>query len=132
MKEQDKNINQYKLKVLSDCKIQVEYKIPIFIDKNAQTIIGTVKLKTKYRIDKDERRHSGELPTYYLIPYKDRFMQILSQKWGIKRKNILLYRKSEVININGHQVSGIYVGIFFDDESWIRDWKLKNILEDAK
>ena len=132
MNTQDKNINQYKLKVLSDCKIQVEYKIPIFIDKNAQTIIGTVKLKTKYRIDKDERRHSDELPTYYLIPYKDIFMQILSQKWVIKRKNILLYRKSEIINIDGYQISGIYVGILFDDQSWIRDWKLKNVLENAK
>jgi hypothetical protein len=135
LKIEKENIDKsYKLKVLSEYKVQVEYLVPIFaVSDGYVTIIGKVKFKTKYRIDKDERRHSGELPTYHFIRSQtDRFLQLLSQKWEIKMKHILLHKENEFINIDGFQIKGIYTGVIFDDQSWTRDWQIKKILEDAK
>jgi hypothetical protein len=123
----------YKLKVLSGYKVQVEYLVPIFVVSDRCVPIGKVKFKTRYSIDKDERRHSGDLPTYHLIRSQtDRFLQLLSQKWEIKMKHISLCRRDEFINIDGFQIKGIYTGVIFDDQSWTRDWQIKKILEDAK
>jgi hypothetical protein len=85
----------------------------------------------RYRIDKNERRSSNEMPVYYLIPIKDRFLQILSQKWKIKKKNILLQKNFGLKPIDGYLVSGIYSGIIFEDKSWYRDYTLKSILNET-
>ena len=122
---------RYRVRQLSDYKIFIEYKIPIFCsDSETVKVIDTLKIKMRYRIDKNERRSSNELPVYYLIPIKDRFLQILSQKWAVKKKNILLQRSSGLKSIGGYLVSGIYSGIIFEDKSWYRDYTIKQILNE--
>jgi hypothetical protein len=128
---------RYKVKQLSDYKIQIEYKIPIFavqeenIDTNRSSIkvIDTITVKVRYKIDLNERRHSNELPTYYLIPFKDRFIQIVSQNWKIKKKFISLQRKSGLHKVDGYLIYGLYCGFIFNDKSWVRDYTINKILE---
>jgi hypothetical protein len=84
----------------------------------------------RYRIDKNERRSSNELPVYYLIPIKDRFLQILSQCWAIKKKNIILQRNSGLKTIDGYLINAIYTGVIFEDKSWYRDYTIKQILNE--
>jgi len=121
---------RYKIKRLSDYKIQLEYKVPIFAThEDSVRVIDTIKVKVRYKIDINERRHSNELPTYYLIPFKDRFMQILSQNWKIKKKFISLQRKSGLHVIDNHLIYGLYCGFIFDDKSWTRDYLINKILE---
>ncbi len=123
---------RYKIRKLSDLKIQINYKVPIFAtNDDSVTVIDTIKIKVRYKINLDDRRHSNELPTYHLIPFKDRFMQILSQNWKIKKKFIHLQRKSGLHIIDGYQISGLYCGFIFDDKSWSRNYLLNKILEDA-
>jgi len=121
---------RYKIRKLSDYKIQLEYKVPIFAaHEDSVRVIDTIKVKVRYKIDINERRHSNELPTYYLIPFKDRFMQILSQNWKIKKKFISLQRKSGLHVIDNHLIYGLYCGFIFDDKSWSRDYLINKILE---
>jgi hypothetical protein len=121
---------RYKIRRLSDYKIQLEYKVPIFAThEDSVRVIDTINLKVRYKIDLDERRHSNELPTYYLIPFKDRFMQILSQNWKIKKKFISLQRKGGLHVIDNHLIYGLYCGFIFDDKSWSRDYLINKILE---
>ena len=121
---------RYRVRKLSDYKIQLDYKVPIFgAHEGSIGVIDTIRVKVRYRIDKDERRHSNELPTYYLIPFKDRFMQILSQNWKIKKKFIHLQRKSGLHTVDGYLISGLYCGFIFDDKSWTRDYLISKILE---
>ena len=123
---------RYKVRKLSDLKIQINYKIPIFATfDDSVRLIDTIKIKVRYKINLDDRRHSNELPTYYLIPFKDRFMQILSQNWKIKKKSIILQKKSGLHIIDGYQISVLYCGFIFDDKSWSRNYLLNKILEDA-
>jgi hypothetical protein len=123
-------LEKYKVKKLSDYKIQLEYEIPIFSNQeDSVTFIDTIKIKVRYRIDPDERRHQNELPTYYLIPFKDRFLQILSQKWKIKKKFISLQRKSGLHTVDNHLIYGLYGGLIFTDKSWSRDYLINKILE---
>ena len=82
---------QIRVSNLSDYKIQLECWVPILLSHNdSLRVIGRIKLKTRYSIDKDERRHHFELPTYNIIYPKDRFLQIISQSWKIKKKFISL------------------------------------------
>ena len=121
---------RYRVGKLSDYKIQLDYKVPIFAaHEDSVRVIDTIRVKVRYGIDKDERRHSNELPTYYLIPFKDRFIQILSQSWKIKKKFIHLQRKSGLNTIDGYLISGLYCGFIFDDKSWTRDYLISKILE---
>ena len=121
---------RYRVRKLSDYKIQLDYKVPIFAaHEDSVRVIGTIRIKVRYRIDPDERRHSNELPTYYLIPFKDRFFQILSQSWKIKKKFIHLQWKSGLNTIDGYLISGLYCGFIFDDKSWTRDYLISKILE---
>jgi hypothetical protein len=127
---------RYKIRRLSDYKIQLEYKVPIFAacdtgltHEDSIRVIDTIRIKVRYRIDPDERRHSNELPTYHLIPFKDRFLQILSQNWKIKKKFIFLQRKSGLHTIDGYLISGLYCGFIFNDKSWTRDYLINKILE---
>jgi hypothetical protein len=121
---------RFKIRKLSDYKIQLEYKVPIFAThEDSVRVIDTINVKVRYKIDINERRHSNELPTYYLIPFKDRFMQILSQNWKIKKKFISLQRKDELHVIDNHLIYGLYCGFIFDDKSWSRDYLINKILE---
>jgi len=121
---------RFRIRKLSDYKIQIDYKVPIFAaHEGSIRIIDTLRIKVRYRIDPDERRHSNELPTYYLIPFKDRFLQILSQNWKIKKKFISLQRRGGLLTIDGYLISGLYSGFIFDDKSWSRDYLISKILE---
>ena len=121
---------RYRVRKLSDYKVQVEYKIPILgAHENSVRVIDAIRVKVRYRIDPDERRNSNELPTYHLIPFKDRFLQILSQNWKIKKKFISLQRKSGLHTIDGYLISGLYCGFIFNDKSWTRDYLINKILE---
>ena len=131
IEELKKEDGRYRVRKLSDYKIQIEYKIPIFFsDGNSMKVIDTLKMKMRYRIDKNERRSSNEIPVYYLIPIRDRFIQILSQNWAIKKKNILFQRNSGLKTIDGYLINGIYSGIIFEDKSWYRDYTIKQILNE--
>jgi hypothetical protein len=126
---------QYKVRKLSDNKIQLEYKVPIFAsdDNTYMKIIETVTIKVRYRIKLDERRSSNELPTYYLIPFKDRFIQIMSQNWKIKKKFIHLQKQNGLQVIENHLIYGLYSGFIFADKDWSkayqRDTLIKKILK---
>ena len=121
---------RYRVRKLSDCKIQLDYKVPIFAaHEDSVRVIDTIRVKVRYRIDPDERRHSNELPTYHLIPFKDRFIQILSQNWKIKKKFIHLQKNMKTQIIEGHMINGLYTGFIFDDKSWTRDYMINKILE---
>ena len=128
---------RYRVSKLSDYKIQLEYKVPVFtvnydnIDNNRSSVsvIDTITIKVRYKIDINERRHSTEQPTYYLIPFKDRFIQIVSQNWKIKRKFISLQRKSGLHTIDGYLIYGLYCGFIFNDKAWSRDYLINKILE---
>ena len=59
---------QIRVSNLSDYKIQLECWVPILLSHNdSLRVIGRIKLKTRYSIDKDERRHHFELQTYNII-----------------------------------------------------------------
>lgn len=128
---------RYKVKRLSDLKIQIEYKVPVFTvqdesiesNRNSVKVIDTIKIKVRYKIDLNERRHSNEQPTYYLIPFKDRFIQMVSQNWKIKKKFISLQRKSGLHTIDGYTIYGLYCGFIFNDKAWARDYTINKILE---
>jgi len=131
IEELKKEDGRYRVRKLSDYKIQIEYKIPIFCsDGDSVKVIDTLKMKMRYRIDKNERRSSNEIPVHYLIPIKDRFLQILSQCWAIKKKNIILQRNSGLKTIDGYLINAIYTGIIFEDKSWYRDYTIKQILNE--
>ncbi len=127
---------RYRVSKLSDYKIQLEYKIPVFAvheennnNRSSVRVIDTITIKVRYKIDINERRHSTEQPTYYLIPFKDRFIQIVSQNWKIKRKFISLQRKSGLHTIDGYLIYGLYCGFIFNDKAWSRDYLINKILE---
>lgn len=131
IEELKKEDGRYRVRKLSDYKIQIEYIIPIFSSNgNSMVVIDTLKMKMKYRIDKNEHRNSNEIPIYYLIPVRDRFLQILSQCWAIKKKNIIFQRNPGLKTIDGYLINGIYIGIIFNDKSWYRDYTIKNILNE--
>lgn len=129
---------RYKVKRLSDNKIQLEYSVPLMAEQETSTmypngsvkVIGKIHLKIRYKIKEDERRHSNELPTYYLIPIKDRFFQIMSQNWKIKKKFISLQRKSGLQVIDKHIIYGLYVGFIFTDKSWTKSWTRDKIINE--
>jgi hypothetical protein len=121
---------RYKIRRLSDYKLQLEYKVPIFAThEDSVRVIDTINVKVRYKIDLDERRHLNESPTYYLIPFKDRFIQNLSQNWKVKKKFISLQRKSGFHLIDNHIIYGLYCGFIFTDKSWSRDYLINKILE---
>lgn len=124
---------RYKVRKLSDFKIQLKYKIPVFgAQEGSIIIIDCLNVKVRYQIDKNQRRHQNELPVYYLIPFKDKFMQIVSQNWKIKKKYIHLQRKGGMMSIDGHLIYGLYTGFIFDDKSWTRDYFLNKILNEKR
>jgi hypothetical protein len=127
MKELDQS--RYKVKRLSDYKIQLEYEIPIFASNSKDLIIiHKFKVKSKYRLDPLELRKSGQKPLYHQIPIKDRFLQLISQNWKIKKKNILLQNSHHFYTIGEFQIHKLYSGFIFYDPTWFRDYQLRNIL----
>lgn len=118
-------LEQSKLKILSDNKIQLEYKVPIFIAaQNSLQIIDCIKIKVKY-FKLAESKNS----IYHLIPFKDRFIQILSQKLKIKKGNIIFQKKSGIESKEEYKISGMYCGIILDNKNWSREYKISKILK---
>jgi len=126
---QELDPSRYKVKRLSDYKIQLEYKIPIFASNSKEMIvIHTFKVKVKYRLDPLELRSSGQKPTYHQIPFKDRFLQLISQNWKIKKKNILLQNSHHFYTIGEFQIHKLYSGFIFHDPTWFRDYQIYTLL----
>jgi hypothetical protein len=120
----------YKVRRVSDSKIVLKYKIPILASNGEEVrVIDIITVKIRYKMDLNEIRHSNELPLYHLIPFKDRFLQILSQNWKIKKKFIHLQKNMKTQIIEGHMINGLYTGFIFDDKSWTRDYMINKILE---
>ena len=47
---------RYRVRKLSDYKIQLDYKVPIFAaHEDSVRVIGTIRIKVRYRIDPDDR-----------------------------------------------------------------------------
>ena len=125
--------DQIRVSNLSDYKIQLECWVPILLSHNdSLRVIGRIKLKTRYSIDKDERRHHFELPIYNIIYPKDRFLQIISQNWKIKKKFISLQMDHSLYKIGDYQVKGKINGLIFDDPSWARNFLLETILNETR
>lgn len=128
----------YKIKRLSDSKIQLEYSVPLMAEQEASEmypdgsvkVIGKIHLKIRYKIKENERRSSNELPTYYLIPIKDRFLQIISQNWKIKKKFISLQRNSSLLLVENHLIYGLYCGFIFNDKNWTKSWTRDKIINE--
>jgi hypothetical protein len=121
---------KYKIRRVSDSKIVLKYKIPILASNGEEVrVIDIITVKIRYKMDLNEIRHSNELPLYHLIPFKDRFLQILSQNWKIKKKYIHLQKNMKTQIIEGHMINGLYTGFIFDDKSWTRDYMINKILE---
>jgi hypothetical protein len=124
---------QIKIRKLSESKISINYEIPIFCQVNDSVrIIDKLKIKIRYKLNNDDRKNLNEFPTYHLIPFKDRFVQILSQNWKIKKKFIIFSRKSGIFELDKYLISGIYCGIIFNDKSWARDYILNRILNEKR
>lgn len=118
------------LKVLSDKKIQLEYKVPIFISNdNHVTMIGMLNIRVRYKIREDELRKLGQSPIYYLIPFKDKYLQRLSQKLNIKKSEILASRKMVFQEKDEYRLFGLYCGFTFNDKNLYREFKISKILE---
>jgi len=118
------------LKVLSDKKIQLEYKVPIFISNdNHVTMIDMLNIRVRYKIREDELRKLGQSPIYYLIPFKDKYLQRLSQKLNIKKSEILASRKMVFQEKDEYRLFGLYCGFIFNDKNLYREFKISKILE---
>lgn len=124
--------------VLSENKIQLEYKVPI-ISQNV--IIDEIKMKFRYK-------KKGDI--WSLIPIKERFINKLSVKYGIKKKNIkYLYLEKELIKNNNFQwplktefistvnfkvddqnykISSLFKSFRFDDINWHRENLLRYLI----
>lgn len=124
-----KDIGPVRFSILSDKKIQLEYKVPIISNG---VVIETIKMKFRYR-KSDEN--------WLSIPIRERFINQLSVRYGIKKKNIKLdyheignkihsmshyYYKFCVDGID-YNISSLFKSFIFDDIVWHRE-RLLNIL----
>lgn len=123
--------------VLSDTKIQLEYKIPI-ISQNV--IIDEIKMKFRYK-------KQGDIWSF--ISLRERFINQLSVRYGIKKKNIkskylekdknnnpFNYTHTKVLsailnlNVDGvnYTIRGLMISFIFDDIVWHRERLLKSLI----
>jgi len=116
-------IGKVRFSVLSESKIQLEYKVSIMCQDSK---LEELKMKFRYKRNGDY---------YYFIPIKETFLNRLSVCYGIKKKNIKLKYYSNTnpikISISGDEfivVNSLFSHFIFDDVSWYRNILLKNLL----
>lgn len=131
IEELKSEVGLVRFSILSDSKIQLEYKIPIF---SQNIIIDNIKMKFRYK-KKDD--------IWSLIPIRERFINQLSVRYGIKKKNIKhVYLKEnrnllnpfdytyKDINVDGinYTIISIFKSFKFDDITWHRESLLKSLI----
>jgi hypothetical protein len=115
------------IKRLSDRKLQLIGKIGIYFPVTIghdEIKISEIEIKAKYLIVDNKLN---------FIDFRPIFYNQLSMKWGIKKKNIYVWKEQVAVNFEGkiYSVDKYPTKIFFIDEkwfkSWVRDFKLTNI-----
>jgi len=116
-------IGKVRFSVLSNYKIQLEYKVSIMCQDSK---LEELKMKFRYK-------RKGDY--WYLIPIKETFFNRLSVSYGIKKKNIKVkyYLNTNPIKINISDeefivINSLFSHFIFDDISWYRNMLLKNLL----
>jgi hypothetical protein len=116
-------IGKVRFSVLSNYKIQLEYKVSIMCQDSK---LEELKMKFRYK-------RKGDY--WYLIPIKETFFNRLSVSYGIKKKNIKVKYYSNTnpikINISDEEfivINSLFSHFIFDDISWYRNMLLKNLL----
>lgn len=109
-----KENNKLKIIKLSDRKLL--FKTNINVLTSDFEIIDSTKINLRYKIDKEG---------IYQMIGNMRFMNILSQKFGVKVKNMYLCYETQVhLDKSFRMITGIRV----KDTSWVRNYKLKQLL----
>lgn len=110
-----------KTRQLSYKKIELDYIIDI---KHKNIKISEIRIKPKYLIINENILKS--------IPFKVNFLNILSMKYGIKRKNIyfMWQRKEIYINDKKWRIDNYPNEIQLDDEKWFKTWNRDNKLNE--
>jgi hypothetical protein len=116
-------IGKVRFSVLSNYKIQLEYKVSIMYQDSK---LEELKMKFRYK-------RKGDY--WYLIPIKETFFNRLSVSYGIKKKNIKVKYYSNTnpikINISDEEfivINSLFSHFIFDDISWYRNMLLKKLL----
>lgn len=116
---------EVKIIKLSEKKIMLNYIIPIICDGN---LIKHTKIKVRYKI-KDE--------IYQLIYPKPAFLNIISNKFGIKRKFIIYNSDHSILNQKIY-CNGVFLDMFIKSihildinscKRWVRENSLKELLK---
>lgn len=116
--------------VLSDKKIQLEYKVPIF---SQELKIDSIKVKFRY---KRVLIHEALYSPYYsygwsLIPINERLFNKISMSYGIKKSKIK-FKKSEkndsyesiniVVEGVEYSINSLVTKFIFNDIQWHRNF----------
>ena len=99
--------------------------VPVYLG-DGELILEVVTLKIRYKIDDD-------VPNLYLMIGFGKVMNILSRKYGIKMRNIVLKYETNNItfesNCSTYDITPVVKCFRFCDKSWSRDYLLKRVLE---
>src|SRR5574343_255475 len=105
------------IKKLSEKKFLLKTNVNV-LSSNFE-VLYCVKIKYRYKINKD-----GE----YKLIGKMRLMNILSQKFGVKLENMYLCYETQIHLNNKFE---LITGIRIKDTTWVRNHKLKQILNEV-
>lgn len=127
IEELKNEVGPVRFSILSENKIQLEYKVPI---TSQGSIVSEIKMKFRYRKMND---------IWSLIPIRERFINQLSVTYGIKKKNIKYkYLEKEFNNTlnldlnvddKNYKIRSLFKSFIFDDIKWHRE-RLLNFLID--
>lgn len=131
IEELKNEVGLVRFSILSENKIQLEYKVPIL---SQNVIIGEIKMKFRYK-------KQGDI--WSLIPIRERFINQLSVRYGIKKKNIKYnYINKNVTNNNpfnytymdlsvdelNYSIRSLFKSFKFDDITWHRERLIKSLI----
>lgn len=124
-----KNEGGLTIKRLSHKKLLFVYTVPIFLGDFADVVVGYMPLKVRYRASSEPFSESGT----YQICDQTKLYRGISQKWGIKVKQIGTDAKQKMVKIDGKDIlfDRVVNYFYFADPVWIRDHQLKNILNET-
>lgn len=100
-------------------KVIIKYPIQIYYINN-ESLIPFEKKLIKVRYHKKDNN-------LIMIALKDVFFQNISKEYSIKKRNISVNYRDEV-NINNFHLNMIPTYIFLNDVTWVRNIKLKQLL----
>lgn len=135
----------FTVKKLSHKKLLVQVSVPFFHMGESEPFL---RMDLKLRYSRNDKIDSGR---GFRLVYPDKFINILSNRMKIKKKNIRIvffldenHRdidcRVKSVNLDRDFDSEIgkvvYLSLFveklvFDDQSWSRDYKLRQIFEDG-